>query len=139
MRSVLIVSDEYSFLLSSYSWLRQDARVGRIEATTNEAEALARAESYRPDVVVFDATPSGGFGLATVRRLRESNPGVDIVVTMGEQCPATLAGSAMASGAVGVLTHDRFSADACFKLTSDPASASPRHSALEAHPDQPLG
>jgi DNA-binding NarL/FixJ family response regulator len=100
MRSVLIVCDEYRFLLASYSRLRHDARVGRIEATANEAEALTLADSYHPDVVVFDAAPSGGFGLATVRRLCESNPGVDVVVTMGETCPADLAGSALASGAV---------------------------------------
>ena len=125
MRSVLIFSDEYAFLLSSYSWLRQDARVGRIEATTNEAEALDLASSYHPDVVVFDAGSAGGFGLATVRRLCESNPGIDVVVTVGEDCPATIESSALASGAVGVLTHDHFSADACFKLAGTTVRVAP--------------
>ncbi len=123
MRSVLIVCDEYPFLLSSYSWLRQDARVGRIEVTTDETEAVALAASYHPDVVVFDAMSTGGYGLSTVRRLRESNPGIDVVVTMANDCPAGLASSALASGAVGVLTRDRFSADACLKLAGETASA----------------
>src|SRR5262245_39815601 len=110
---MLIVSDEYKFLLSSYSWLRQDARVGRIEATTNGDEALTLVSSYHPDLVVFDATAGHGWGLSTVRRLRDANPGIQIVVTVGEHCPAGAASYAMASGAQGVLPRDKFSADAC--------------------------
>jgi len=124
---MLIVCEEYKFLLSSYSGLRQDARVGRIEVTTSGDEALTLATSYHPDLVVFDATAGYGFGLATVRRLRDANPGIDIVVTMGDRCPADVASRAMESGAVGVLTRKSFSADACLRLAGEPEITRPRY------------
>ena len=117
---MLIVCDEYKFLLSSYSWLRQDARVGRIEVTTNSDEALTLANSYHPDLVVFDATPGHGFGMSTVRRLRDANPGLQIVVTIGERCPAGAASTALALGANGVLPREKFSAEACLRLVGEP-------------------
>jgi DNA-binding NarL/FixJ family response regulator len=120
---MLIVSDEYTFLLTSYSWLRQDARVGRIEVTTSSDEALTLADSYHPDLVLFDATAGYGFGMATVRRLCDANPGINIVVTMGDRCPAEVASSAMESGAVGVLSRKSFSADACLRLVGEPEVA----------------
>src|SRR4051794_17275443 len=107
MRSVLIISEEYPFLLSSYSWLRQDARVGRIEVATNGDEGFDLAKAYRPDVVVFDATTGGEFGLSTVRRLRATYPEVDIVVTIRERSEDGIETSALASGAAGVLSRER--------------------------------
>jgi DNA-binding NarL/FixJ family response regulator len=105
--------------------LRQDARVGRIEVTTSGDEALSLAGSYHPDLVVVDATAGHGFGMGTVRRLRAANPGADIVVTIGERCSEGAASTALASGAVGVLSRKKFSADACLKLVGE--TALPRH------------
>jgi len=126
MRSVLIICEEYPFLLSSYSWLRQDARVGRIEVATSGDEGLDLATSYRPDVVVFDAPPGGEYGLSTVRRLREANPDVDIVVTVRDRSAEVAEISALASGAIGVLHRERFSADACLKLANKADAARAR-------------
>ena len=125
MRSVLIICDEYPFLLSSYSWLRHDARIGRIEATTSQKEALSLAVSYHPDVVVFDATSVGEPGLTTIRRLHDIDPGTDIVVTFDARCSECVKHRALESGAVGVLSRERFTAEACLKLAGVPAPRPP--------------
>src|SRR5262245_3039860 len=62
--SVLVIAEELTFLLNCYSSLHQDARIGRVETITGQAEANRLLETFRPDVVVIDSSAAGGTGLA---------------------------------------------------------------------------
>lgn len=116
MRSVLIVCDEYSFLMGSYTWFRRDLRVDRVDVTTNEEEAITLVKSLRPDIVVLDAVPHQGATLKTLRRLREASSDVNIILTTREQCQPETGRIAIAAGAIGAVPRIQLSVEACLRL-----------------------
>ena len=115
MPSVLIVSEELDFLLSCYSSLRRDARIGRVEATTNPEEATGLVRSFHPHAVVYDSSASESFGLPVVTQLCQLDPTMAVLVTFRERDRAMIEMTAPTSGATGTLSRDGFSVEALLK------------------------
>jgi DNA-binding NarL/FixJ family response regulator len=108
--SVLILSEEMMFLLDCYSSLHQDARIGRVETVTDHTEAVKLLATFRPDVVVIDASATGRAGLAGLIDGCRLPRSCRIVVTCQPDQRATIGPEARAVGAVGLLNRDSFSA-----------------------------
>jgi DNA-binding NarL/FixJ family response regulator len=79
--SVLLVSDELAYLLTAYSSLQRDPRIGRIEATANRDEAVALVQTLRPDAVVVDVAATDTGGHALVGRFRKLDASMAVIVT----------------------------------------------------------
>jgi DNA-binding NarL/FixJ family response regulator len=110
--SVLIVSEELDFLLNCYSSLRRDARIGRVEATTNPDEATRLVRSFHPHAVVVDSSAGGSFGLPIVNQLCQLDPNLVVLVTFTDRDRVVVEQSARSSGAAGTLSRDGFTVEA---------------------------
>ncbi|HEV7787288.1 MAG TPA: response regulator [Thermoanaerobaculia bacterium] len=79
-RRVLIVDDEPNIVLSLEFLLRQQGY--EVSVARDGEEALAAAESWRPDLVVLDVMLPGLDGFEVCRRLRErpENAGLKILL-----------------------------------------------------------
>ncbi|MGE3270157.1 MAG: response regulator [Chloroflexota bacterium] len=114
--SVLIVSEELSFLLQCYSGLHRDKRIGQVEATTSREEAAVLIQSLHPDAVVFDSSAGDSFGVAAIERLRALAPNTKVVVTFRPREQESTERSARSHGAMGVLSREAFSAEALVRI-----------------------
>lgn len=83
--SVLLVSDELTFLLTTYSSLQRDPRIGQIEATASHDEAIALMQTLRPDAVVVDVAANDAGGHALVERFRKQDALLAVIVTYRER------------------------------------------------------
>jgi len=99
-----------TFLLDCYSTLHQDTRIGRVETVTDHTEAVKLLATFRPDVVVIDASASSRAGLAGLVEGCRLSTASRIVVTCQPSQRATMGPVARAVGAVGLLNRDSFSA-----------------------------
>ena len=108
--SVLILSEEMSFLLDCYSILHQDAHIGRVETVTDRTEAVKLLATFCPDVVVIDASATSRAGLAGLVEGCRLPTSCSIVVTCQPEQRATMGPEARAIGAVGLLNRESFSA-----------------------------
>jgi DNA-binding NarL/FixJ family response regulator len=113
--SVLIVSEELGFLVECYAGLHRDERIGRIEATTSQDEAMSLVETLHPDAVVFDSSAGGSFGVSSISRLCELNPSLTVVVTFRDRERQVIELTAHGSGARGIFSRDAFSAEALLR------------------------
>ena len=109
--SVLIVSEELSFLVACYAGLHRDERIGNIEATANRDEAVGLVQTLRPDVVVYDSSAGDSFGVSAIGRLCELVPSMTVVVTFREHDQQMIETTARSSGADGIFSRDAFSAE----------------------------
>lgn len=109
--SVLIVSEELSFLVSCYNGLHRDERIGKIEATANRDEAVGLVQTLHPDVVVYDSSAGDSFGVSAIGRLCELAPEITVVVTFREHEQQVIEMTARSSGATGVVSREAFSAE----------------------------
>jgi len=80
--SVLLVDDNAMFRRIATSFLEEESgREVRVVGTAGGGdEALAQAESLKPEVVVMDLRMPGLSGLETIPRLRRLVPGARIIV-----------------------------------------------------------
>src|SRR5215217_3021084 len=99
-----------AFLLDCYSALHQDVRIGRVETVTDHTEAVKLLATFRPDVVVIDASGTGRAGLAGLVEGCRLSTASRVVITCQPGQRATLGPEARAVGAVGLLNRDSFSA-----------------------------
>lgn len=118
--SVLILSEELTFLLNCYSALHQDARVGQVEAATSRGEAAKLLLTFQPDVVVIDWSAGNGNGLGAVLDQCRLSPGTRIVVSCDERDGHTVAPHARAIGAVGLLRRERVTAESVIRAHHGP-------------------
>jgi len=120
--SVLILSEELTFLLSCYSSLHQDERIGRVEAATSREEAAKLLQTFRPDAVVIDSSAGDNSGFSAVMRDCRFSSEAAIIVTCDERDGPAMAPHARAIGAVGFLRRDNFSAAAVVRAVYSPAA-----------------
>jgi two-component system nitrogen regulation response regulator NtrX len=80
-RTVLIVDDERTLRFSLGEWAR-DAGFHPLEAAS-ESEALERLRDHEVDVVVLDLKLGDEDGLQVLRRLREQDPALPVVMLTG--------------------------------------------------------
>jgi CheY-like chemotaxis protein len=77
----LIVDDNRSFLEAARVLLeREDLTVADVATTSDEA--LRKAETLRPDVVLVDVSLGEESGLNLARRLVDADPGNEVVVVL---------------------------------------------------------
>jgi CheY-like chemotaxis protein len=115
---VLIVDDNESFLDAARVLLEREGQ-SVVGVATSAAEALARTEELRPDVVLVDITLAGESGFELARRLVEHDPGdgaaVILISTHAEEDFADLIA---ASPANGFVPKSKLSADAIRRIVS---------------------
>jgi DNA-binding NarL/FixJ family response regulator len=99
---VLIVDDERTFGEALELALRQEKDLSVVEVATDGDTAVRAVDTYHPDVVLMDVAMPGMSGLEATRRIKEEEPGAQIVILSGREDPLLLA-RAMQAGAVGLL------------------------------------
>src|SRR5262249_47540468 len=80
-RTILLVDDERSLRFSLGEWAR-DAGFHPLEAT-NGSEALEQARDHEVDAVVLDLKLADEDGIDVLRRLREQDPTLPVVMLTG--------------------------------------------------------
>jgi DNA-binding NtrC family response regulator len=99
--AVLIIEDEATLAKNLRTYL---ARAGFDVVVANTAEAgLAELERFKPDVVLMDFHLPGMNGIEALARLRETAPGMPVVMVTGHGT-VELAVDAMKAGAYDFLT-----------------------------------
>ena len=78
---VLLVDDEEEFTRALAE--RMEARGLRVETAADGEAALARASSGAFDAILLDLSMPGLDGIETLRRLREANPEVQVILLTG--------------------------------------------------------
>ena len=79
--TVLIVEDEESFVEALTVGLKREGF--RVHVAVDGAEALERAQSYRPEVVILDIGLPGMDGYEVARKMREMVPSARLVALTG--------------------------------------------------------
>ncbi len=78
---VLLVDDEESFVEALGK--RLNARGLRVETSNSGEDAIAKAEHHAFDVIVLDLAMPGMDGIETLKRLRENDPDLQIILLTG--------------------------------------------------------
>lgn len=81
---LIVVEDEKVIrngLLKHVPWQRLG--VAEVEAAANGEEALAKAETFRPDIVLSDIRMPGMSGVELCRKLKEKYPEIEIIFSTG--------------------------------------------------------
>ncbi|MBC8872323.1 MAG: response regulator [Planctomycetes bacterium] len=78
---VLLVDDEESFVAALGK--RLNARGLRVETSLSGEDAIAKAEHHAFDVIVLDLAMPGMDGIETLKRLRERDPDLQIILLTG--------------------------------------------------------
>ena len=95
--------------------LTSSLRIEVIGSASNGAEAVARSEDLRPDVVIMDVEMPIMDGLEATRRIKRAHPGTVVVLVSGS---ADLIAERVAAGADGYITKP-FSADCLIQEVLD--------------------
>lgn len=77
---LIVVEDEKvirNSLLKHVPWQRLG--VSEVESAANGEEALAKAEIFRPDIVLSDIRMPGMSGVELCRKLKEKYPDLEII------------------------------------------------------------
>jgi DNA-binding NtrC family response regulator len=98
--SVLLVDDEEEFV--SVLAERLDARGLSVETANSGEQALEKAERRNFDAILLDLAMPGMDGIETLKRLRELNPDLQVILLTGRGTMAT-AVEAMKLGALDFL------------------------------------
>jgi DNA-binding NarL/FixJ family response regulator len=110
----LIVDDNGSFISAARAFLEQDGlSIVGVAATT--AEALRRAETLRPDVILVDIFLGDESGLGLVARLHKT-AGAPAVILISTHAETDVSELVAESGADGFLPKAELSADAVRSL-----------------------
>ena len=78
---VLLVDDEESFVEALGK--RLNARGLRVETSHSGEDAIAKAERHAFDVIVLDLAMPGMDGIETLKRLRKTDPDLQIILLTG--------------------------------------------------------
>lgn len=112
-------------MLSCYSAVHQDPRIGRVEAATSRAEASNLLRDFRPDVVVVDSSAGDGPGLASAVEQLKLRPSTIILVTFRDGERHKVMAEARALGATGAFARDAFTSELILKALRLPAHRVP--------------
>lgn len=107
---VLVVDDDRRFAELLAVLLSTSERVEVVAHAGDGEEAVALAESHRPDLVLMDLNMPVMGGIEATRRISALLPGVRVVVVTGSASSADVA-QARAAGAAGYVTKDRVASD----------------------------
>ncbi len=108
----LIVDDNHSFLEAARVLLEREGLTVAGVATTSD-EALRKAKTLRPDVVLVDISLGEESGLDLARRLADDDPGDEtVVVLISTRAEADIVDLIAESPAAGFLTKADLSASA---------------------------
>jgi len=123
---VLIADDNWLFLEAARDCLeREGLRV--VGVATTSAEALRRAEEFRPEVVLVDVMLGGESGFELARRLAAQHPdGGPAVILISTYSAADFAGPVAESPAAGFLPKRELSADAIRRIVGGRGPGGPR-------------
>jgi DNA-binding NarL/FixJ family response regulator len=99
---VLVVDDQRTFAEALAAALRLEGDLSA-RVAGNGDEALLLLEAEPPDVVLLDVHTPEGNGFEVVRRLREAQPSLPVVILSGHQDDLLRAG-AVEAGAIGYLS-----------------------------------
>jgi len=114
--SVLLVSEELAFLLTAYSSLQRDPRIGRIEASAGHDEAIALMRTMRPNVVVLDVTASDP-GQAMVGQFRRFDTTLIVFITFREHDQDAIMAVASTLGAHDICPREAFTVERVVRVT----------------------
>jgi len=78
MKKILVVDDEVNIRELYRDELAEEGY--RVELAENGLQALAKFESFRPDLVTLDVMMPGMDGIEVLRRIREKNPSVPVLL-----------------------------------------------------------
>jgi DNA-binding response OmpR family regulator len=78
MKKILVVDDEENIRELYRDELAEEGY--RVEMAENGTQALAKFESFRPDLVTLDVMMPGMDGIEVLRRIREKNPSVPVLL-----------------------------------------------------------
>ena len=101
---VLIADDHHLFASSLMSVLSEDERVEVVGIAENGEEAVELAGELQPDVILMDLRMPVMDGLQATKRIRESNPGTQILLLTGTDTP--IESEATAAGASAFLRKE---------------------------------
>lgn len=78
MKKILVVDDEENIRELYRDELAEEGY--RVEMAEDGIQALAKFESFRPDLVTLDVMMPGMDGIEVLRRIREKNPSVPVLL-----------------------------------------------------------
>jgi DNA-binding response OmpR family regulator len=78
MKKILVVDDEENIRELYRDELAEEGY--RVEMAENGTQALAKFESFRPDLVTLDVMMPGMDGIEVLRRIREKDPSVPVLL-----------------------------------------------------------
>jgi CheY-like chemotaxis protein len=99
-RRVLVVDDDPAQVETVSEYLTEvyTGQDWTIDTATNGPEALTKAFSHRPDVVILDINMPGMSGVEVLKLLRAADPSIAVIMLTGND-DSRVAGEALASGA----------------------------------------
>jgi two-component system, NarL family, invasion response regulator UvrY len=112
---VLTVDDQAVFRAAARDVIDATPGFEALGDAASGAEALALAESLRPDLILMDIRMAGMDGIETTRRLREARP-ESVVVLISFEDPVDVDAVAHGCGAVASLRKQDFCSDALRRL-----------------------
>ena len=115
----LIVDDSPPFLEAARQLLTDDG-VAVVGFAATSAEAIERAMTLRPDVVLVDVDLGAESGFEVARRLARLPDGGPAVVLISAESGSELAELVGASGALGFVSKTDLSGDAIRRLLAGP-------------------
>jgi DNA-binding response OmpR family regulator len=77
-KRILVVDDEENIRELYRDELAEEGY--RVELAENGIQALAKFESFRPDLVTLDVMMPGMDGIEVLRRIREKNPSIPVLL-----------------------------------------------------------
>jgi DNA-binding NarL/FixJ family response regulator len=101
---VLVVDDHRTFA-EALAWVLESREGFETRAALTGEEALAMSAVSRPDVVLMDAKMPHMGGIEAIRRLREQDPSVRIIMLSAFE-DDLLKGQALEAGAIGYVSKE---------------------------------
>ncbi len=78
MKKILVVDDEENIRLLYRDELTEEGY--KVELAANGVDALAKIDTFRPDLVTLDVKMPGIDGIEVLRRIREKNRSLPVVL-----------------------------------------------------------
>ena len=98
-KKILVVDDEKDFLFIMEYWLKSKGY--EVKTVTNGLEALELVKTFDPNIILLDVNMPGIDGIETLKRLREFNKEVPVIIItayVGEERVADASAAYQISG-----------------------------------------
>jgi len=77
-KRIMVVDDEKDFLFTMEYWLKSKGY--EVKTVTNGLQALELAKTFNPNLILLDVIMPGMDGVETLKRLREFNKEVPVII-----------------------------------------------------------